>query len=235
MSRGFLYVAHGKRYTKEVVLSVESLKKHNPEAHVTLFTCDDFSNPLIDNVQKIKAKSIRAKVYCMYDSPYDETCFLDSDIVVDYPIMDMFDIFPKYDMGGVHDLARKREKYAKIIPEYGKVPYAVSEINTGMLLFNKSEKNRKFFKTWQKYHSKYYKPCPYDQPSFRATLWESDVNFCSLPIEFNIRSIQNRAKQDKFHHEFGEYHMTPRIYHMHHGAKNLEDALKHCKENFQAY
>ena len=235
MSKGFLYVAHGKRYLKEVCVSAESFKKHCPDASITLFTNEEFSSPFIDSVKIIKARSIRAKVYCMYDSPYDETCFLDSDVVADYKISDMFDIFPKYDMGGVHDLARKRDKYANSIPEYGEVPYAVSEINTGILLFKKAPVVEEFFKTWQKLHSKYYKSCPYDQPSFRATMWKSDVNFCSLPIEYNIRSIQNRAKQIKFHHEFGDDHLTPRIYHMHHGGKNLKDALKHCKENFQEY
>ena len=36
-----------------------------------------------------------------------------------------------------------------------------------------------------------------------------------FPVEYNIRSKANREKQRKFHHEFGEEHLKPRIYHMH--------------------
>jgi len=236
MSKGILYIAHGERYLKEVAISAESVKKYNPSLKITLFTDSNITVPFVDDVQLIKAKTIRAKVYCMYDSPYDETCFLDSDIIVSYPIDDMFEIFPKYDMGGVHDLARKRDKYSKMMPEYGKIPYAVSEINTGMLLFKKSEKVKAMFDDWEKYHKKYYKLCPYDQPSFRISMWENDINFCSLPVEYNIRSKQNRDKQFRFHDEFGQDHLTPRIYHMHYDGKEcLEDAFNFCKDNYQPY
>jgi len=236
MSKGILYVAHGKRYLKEVAISAESVKKHSPSLEITLFTDEEVEVPFVDKVVVIKAKTLRAKVYCMYDSPYDHTCFLDSDVVVDYPIDEMFDIFPKYDMGGVHDLARKRDKYSSLMPEYREIPYAVSEINTGMLLFRKCDQVKDLFEMWKKYHTKYYKGCPYDQPSFRISMWESDVNFCSLPVEYNIRSKQNREKQVRFHDEFGKDHLTPRMYHMHYdGNKTLESALQFMKENHQPY
>ena len=84
-------------------------------------------------------------------------------------------------------------------------------------------------------HKKYNGVCPYDQPSFRIALWKSKVKVCTLPVEYNIRSLQNSRKQIKFHYEFGEDHCTPRMYHMHHGKSNLQDALSFCEENHQPY
>ena len=62
-------------------------------------------------------------------------------------------------------------------------------------------------------------------------------------MEYNIRSKANREKQRKFHHEFGEEHLTPRIFHMHvddinngkYGVESLEDVVEYCKKNFMEY
>jgi len=169
MSKGIIYVFHGSSYVKEALISAESVKKHCPDIHITAFTDVDIESEFIDSVKKIKPTSVRSKVYYIYDSPYDETIFLDTDVIVDYPIHDMFDLLKKYDLGIVHDLARKRKKYSDIIPEYGEIPYAFSEVNTGIMVFKKCEVVRKLFKLWGKYHKKYYKLCPYDQPSFRIS------------------------------------------------------------------
>jgi hypothetical protein len=65
-----------------------------------------------------------------------------------------------------------------------------------------------------------------------------------LPPEYNVRSIANREKQDRFHHEFGEEHLKARIYHMHadprinqgtYEVKSMEEALEYCKKNFMRY
>ena len=37
MSRGVLYIAFGDNFVKEMLLSAESVKKHNPDLHITAF------------------------------------------------------------------------------------------------------------------------------------------------------------------------------------------------------
>ena len=119
--------------------------------------------------------------------------------------------------------------------EYGAIPYAFPEVNTGVIVFKKCEGTKQVFDYWKEYHQKYYALCPYDQPSFRISLWKSEVKAYIMPIEYNVRSQANRKKQDNSHHEFGEEHMTARMYHMHHGQANVQDARNYCKQNFQPY
>ena len=235
MKKGVLYICHGKRYTDEACLSAKSLKKFCPDIHITMFADVDTQSKYIDDVKIINPQTIRSKVYTIYDSPYDQTLFLDTDIIFNYRVDDVFDLFDKYDIALAHDLARKREKFSKVMPEYGIIPYAFSELNTGVIAFRKCTAVKDLFEKWQYYHSKYYKICPYDQPSFRISLWESDVNVYVLPTEYNVRSKQNRQKQINFHHEFGEEHMETRIFHMHHGKSNYQEALQFCKDNHLPY
>jgi hypothetical protein len=114
-------------------------------------------------------------------------------------------------------------------------------------VFKKNEKVLKLFKNWREYFYHYYRYCPWDQASFRISLWKAiqeGLQFYVFPVEYNIRSKANREKQRTFHHEFGEEHLAPRIYHMHadtrinkgtYEVESLEEALQHCKENFMEY
>ena len=131
--------------------------------------------------------------------------------------------------------------------EYREIPYSFSEVNTGVFVFNKNEKTDKLFKDWRDCFYKYYNYCPWDQASFRISLWENCLQGLKLyifPVEYNIRSKANREKQRRFHHEFGEEHLKPRLYHMHadprinqgtYEIESLEEALEYCKNNFMEY
>jgi len=233
MNRGILYICHGDKYIKEGILSAESVKKFCPDLHITFFCDKEFESEFVDDIKIIKPTCQRSKVDYIYDSPYDETLFMDIDVVVDYPIEDVFDILNRFELGICHDLARKRLKYSKAMPEYNEIPYAFSEVNTGIIVFKKCENTQELFSLWKTYHKKYSWCCPWDQPSFRISLWKSNVRFSIMPLEYNIRSSSNRKKQDRFHHEFGDEHLTPRMYHMHHNCKTLDEALEYCKKNAQ--
>lgn len=233
MSRGVIYICHGEKYIKEGLISAESIKKFCPDLHITFFCDKDVKSEFVDCVKIIKPTFIRSKVDYIYDSPYDETLFLDSDVIVNYDIYEIFDLLERFELGVCHCLARKRLKYSLVIPEYSIIPYSFSEVNTGIIVFKKCYNNKKLFSFWKKYYKKYLDLCPWDQPSFRISLWQSDVSYSVMPIEYNIRSISNRKKQDRFHSEFGEEHLTPRMYHMHHNCSNIEDALGFCKQNAQ--
>jgi hypothetical protein len=247
MNRGVIYIAFGENFLKELQFSAESVKRHNPDLHITAFVDVPFKSEFVDNIKLIEARHLRPKIDYIEQTPYDETLFLDTDVVVDYPIGDMFELLETFDFAATHDLARKRLKYSKTIPEYGAIPYAFSELNTGVMVFKSSERVLGFLNQWKKNFYKYYHVCPWDQASFRFSLWQACKEGMSLyvfPVEYNIRSKANREKQRKFHHEFGPEHLTPRMYHMHADARinqgtyeveSLEDALEYCKQNFMEY
>lgn len=244
MKRGVLYIAFGDNFLKELKFSAESVKKHCPDLHITAFSDKKIDSPYVDESRIIEVSHLRPKIDYITQTPYEETLFLDTDVIVDYNIEDMFEILERYDIGAVHDLARKRRKYSAVIPEYAKIPYSFSEVNTGVMVFKRNEEIMDLFWNWRRYFYKYYNHAPWDQPSFRISLWESDAELYVFPVEYNIRSKANREKQIRFHHEFGEEHLKPRIYHMHadprinqgtYKVDSLEEALDYCKKNFMEY
>jgi hypothetical protein len=247
MKRGILYIAFGKQFLKEMLISAESVKKHNPNLHITAFVDKQIDSKYIDECVLIKANHLRPKIDYIANTPYEETLFLDTDTIIDYNIEDMFHLLSNFDFGAVHDLARKRKKYSATMPEYRDIPYSFSEVNTGVMVFKKNEKVMGLFEAWKKNFYKYNGYCPWDQPSFRISLWDSiqkGLKFYVLPVEYNIRSKANREKQRKYHDQFGEEHLTPRIYHMHadtrinqgtYEVETLDEALKIVKKNFMEY
>ena len=218
---GFLYIAFGNAFTAEALLSIESLKKHNPNCKVALYTdapekISEEKIKMIDVLTAIKPRHIRAKVDFISLTPFERTLYLDSDTVIVRNIEDIFECLDRFDVLVTHDYARKREKYSNVVPEYKKIPYSFSEVNGGVMAFAANERTERFLNLWKEYFYKYFQQTNgWDQVSLRVSLWESEVSINHMPFEYNIRSHANREKQDRFHDQFGEEHMSPRIYHMH--------------------
>lgn len=242
---GFLYIAFGEAFTSEALLSIESLKKHNPDCNVALYTDNpnaigEEHTKIIDILLGIQPGHIRAKVDYVPHSPFRKTLYLDSDTVIVRDISDIFACLDRFDVLVTHDYARKRKKYSALVPEYAEIPYSFSEVNGGVMAYVANERTEKFLNLWKEYFYKYFQQTNgWDQVSLRVSLWKSDVSLSHMPFEYNIRSHANREKQDRFHHEFGEEHLAPRIYHMHYdneihsGAFNistLEELEKIVKE-----
>jgi len=242
--RGVFYIAFGDNFIKEMLYSAESVKRHNPNLHITAFVDRHLDSEFIDHSEIINVSHLRPKVDYITKTPYQQTIFLDTDTIVDHNIEDMFDILENYEFAICHDLARKRDNVSRLIPEYSKIPYSFSEVNPGVMVFENTDNVVGFFNLWREYFYRYFSSWPYEQPTFRVALWESKLSFYILPPEYNIRSKGNREKQRKFKHEFGKSHLSPRIYHMHadkrinqgkYDVSSVDDALDYCKKNFMEY
>ena len=218
IEKGYLYIAFGEAFTKEALMSIKSLKRFNNEP-VALFTDLDQTKEfdgLVDLYAKINPRHIRAKVDFIDQSPFKKTIYLDSDTLIVRNISDMFDVLDRFDVAVTNDYARKRTKYSNIVPEYAEIPYSFSEVNGGIMAYNNSLATNTFLAMWKEYFYKYYEQTNgWDQVSLRISLWRSNARIHHFPFEYNIRSKGNREKQDRFKHEFGEQHMSPRIYHLH--------------------
>ena len=223
--KGYLYIAYGKAFTKEALLSIESLRRYT-SLPIAIYTDEKAlvetknENLNINLVGEITANHLRAKVDYMDQSPFVNTVFMDSDTVVVRNCDDMFDLLERFDVAIVNDYARKRKKYSDIVPEYGEIPYAFSEANSGVIAYNSSTRTQTFLKMWKEYFYKYYQQTNgWDQISFRISLWKSNVRIHHMPFEYNVRSKENREKQRRFKHEFGEDHMESRIIHIHYDSE----------------
>lgn len=219
--KGYLYIAYGEAFTKEALMSIQSLRRFT-DLPIAIYTdhrsiAEEKQEDLkITLIGEIVAHHLRAKVDYMDQSPFTKTVFLDSDTVIVRNCDDMFDLLERFDLAIVNDYARKREKYSKLVPEYAEIPYAFSEANSGVIAFNSSTRTQTFLKMWKEYFYKYYQQTNgWDQISFRISLWRSNVLLHHMPFEYNVRSAANREKQKKYKHEFGEDHMESRIIHIH--------------------
>jgi hypothetical protein len=225
IERGYLYIAYGEAFTKEAIMSIKSLRRFT-KLPIALYTDQKFITEKyaeevgITLVGNITANHVRAKVDYMDQSPFSETVFMDSDTVVIRNCDDMFDLLKRFDVAIVNDYARKRKKYADTVPEYGEIPYAFSEANSGVIAFNDSTRTQTFLKMWKEYFYKYFRETNgWDQISFRISLWKSNVRIHHMPFEYNVRSKENREKQKRYKHEFGEDHMESRIIHIHYDSE----------------
>ena len=249
--QGVLYVVNNPNFVKQALISAQSVKKHNPNLHITFFADENIDSPYVDSfalTNRYGWNDRRTKIDNIMHFPYERTLFLDSDTIIDYRLDDMFELLDTFDLAMVHDLARKRKYVSDIIPEYGNIPYSFSELNTGVMAIKKNEKTDFMFEMWKDLYYKYRDKMEWDQPTFRVSLWEAirqkDLKLYVLPPEYNIRSKANREKQKVWHEKFGEEHLTPRIYHMHvvpqikQGASinyTLEEALEFSKKNMMEY
>ena len=238
MSCGYIYVASnsvggvkGTDYVKEAIFSAESVKKVDPDAQICLFTDKPLETVtfIFDEIKIVKM-SLRCKQAYLEQSPYDKTILLDTDTYVNHNIRDLFDMLDKYELVGCNDYSRKRV-FPKI-PEYMKIPYGFSELNTGVVGYRKSEGFKKFIDLWNMYYKKYKDVTPWDQPSCRIALWESNINLYMLPLEYNRRAIATKEKcinlRIKKDPRFDKYHLKTRVFH-YHGLADLNDEEKEKK------
>lgn len=195
MKNGVVYITFEKNdkanRIKELNNSVESLKRLNPNLHVTLFTDKDPNIKKIDNVKTISIDSERIKQKYLYDSPYNNTLYLDCDTEIIGSINESFRIMERFDMAATHDLIRKDHRKSAKYPDYADIPDGFSEFGGGVILFRKSPEVELFFDIWQNNFNKWYELTGEvrDQPSFMVSVWQhTDLKFYVLPPEFNIRT-----------------------------------------------
>ena len=109
---GIIYIAYKQqKYINEAIFSAKSVKKHNPNLSITIFTDHDLKDNCFDIVKKLPIDQFkfRCKQDFLKNTPYEKTLYLDTDTYVDDNIEDLFNLLPRFDVCMVHDYARKRE------------------------------------------------------------------------------------------------------------------------------
>lgn len=223
MQNGVVYIAFDKdrkaNRIKELEYSTKSIKRIHPNLHITLFTDKDPKIKYIDNVKIVSIESTRVKQIYLYESPYDNTLYIDTDTAIVNPILDMFDLMYRFDIAATVDHVRAVDATGLTWDQYNNIPNAFPEFGGGVILFRKSQVVERFFDTWRKNYLKWKKVSGKfnDQPSFRVSLWESpDLSVYTLLPEYNIRT--------KKHHN-----ITPKILHFH---EMTDDKVKIALKNW---
>lgn len=190
---GVVYISTGDRFYDECLKSVGSLKQHNPDLSVTIFTDREEVDPLFDNFVQIEKPyfSVLDKICNIWKTPYDQTLFIDSDTYITGSLDEYFDVLEYCDFAGTIASARGYWYEGEM-----DIPRGLCDINGGVLCFRNTLAVMNALKQW---HSEYLKTAGWlekygpdewyltnDQPSLRKLIWTNrDIRVAILPDEYN--------------------------------------------------
>ena len=192
IKKGVIYIATGEKYIQEALNSATSLKKHMPDISITLFCDKKIDSELFDNIIEIKNPEYGFidKIKYIGKSSYDYTLFLDTDTYICDDISELFDLLDKFDIAAAHDC--QKSTFAK-----NDLPKSFAEFNTGVLLFKKSQKVKKFLIDWGKIHERKSLENKNDinpkgkdladQHSFLEAVYNSSLRIATLTERYHLR------------------------------------------------
>lgn len=196
MTTGVLYVAIGERWCREASESAALVKRHMPGLPVTLFTDRAWRADAIDDVRVMAADGnpLLTKTLWLAESPYERTLFLDTDITLCDRIDDLFSLCERFDLAVPHAPYRLAHMGLDApLPEFlaAGVPECFPGMNTGLLVYKRSERVSAFCQDWCEYHQRHCAITPRapSQPAFRAAVYRSDLRFAIIPEEYHCRFI----------------------------------------------
>lgn len=196
MTTGVLYAAIGERWCREASESAALVKRHMPNMPITLFADRPWKDAAIDDVRVMGAgdNPLLTKTLWMAESPYDRTLFLDTDITLCEGIDDILTLCDRFDLAVPHAPYRLANMgLAAPLPAFlgTGVPDCFPGMNTGLLVYNRSDRVSAFFQTWCAYHRQHCSTTPQapSQPSFRTALYRSDLRFAIIPEEYHCRFV----------------------------------------------
>lgn len=197
MARGIVYVACGPAHGEEARCAIRSVRSRCG-LPITVFTDLPAAFGGLDvEVCRVGAAhhGFQDKVDCIPQSPYDETLFLDTDtLMLRDDAADAFELLERFDMA----LAQAFVQQYRLAG----VPAALAELNSGVILFRKSQQVEGLLRRWQ---SRYREAADAatvaenpkgigDQQILSQVVWESGVRMATLPPEWNYRGFRNRVQ-----------------------------------------
>lgn len=181
MSEGIVYIATGGQYVEEAKISAKSVKEAMPEIGITMITDQDVQSRLFDQVIPISDPdySFRDQITYLPESPYERTLYLDSDIYVCEEISEIFVLLDQFDIAMAEIQVSPRR-------DFDTVPECFYGYNTGVVAYNNTDQFTEFCKQWESIYDKLREPGePYNQPSMRKAIYESDLRVATLPRKYN--------------------------------------------------
>ncbi|MDA1087071.1 MAG: hypothetical protein O2901_08660 [Verrucomicrobia bacterium] len=187
---GVLYLAQGEGYLQQAIVSVRSLRQQMPGIAVTLHTNDVARArrecpPDVDIRQSKEFWTREEKIDVFLDSPFEKTVFLDTDTYVCADLSDLFVLLDRFEMAVAH--APGRDRYGETT-----CPPCFPEMNSGVVAYRKTPGVCAVLERWRELYGEWmqrdHKP-PGDQPPLRQAVYESGIQFCVLPPEYNFRAI----------------------------------------------
>ncbi len=184
--RGILFVACGEKYVEEAKTAIASCRAHLSAYPIALVT-DSKNVPagLVDLIIPLEKpeKSFAVKIQPLINTPFEETLFLDTDVLVCEPCDEIFAPLERYDLAIAHDPYRTSYKIETL-------PVSIPMPNTGVIVYKRTEGVLRMFRRWEERHRTHFgKYHGNDQPAFREVMFESNIRHFILPPEYNLRTF----------------------------------------------
>ena len=195
-SQGLLYIATGNRHRLEAFENASASRQWVGDLPILLITdetpewkeCGVFNQVLI-HPQPVQG--YRDKIFALQDLPFEQTLFLDSDARLTASVEELFQAQGCADLAAV--LAPVRLPAGWRDPD---VPDLFTEINSGVLLWRRSRKQRSLIREWLRLYDRLQVTTGqnWDQASLRSVLWRYVQNrgfrLAVLPAEANFRTTK---------------------------------------------
>lgn len=201
MDKGVVYLASGTDYVDQAKHSAESVKQHNPDLHITLFT-DEYTNVnVFDNITQINRPIQDMGDSILSDShfPYELNLYLDVDTFVSGSLSSLFKLLEKYDIAVSHNAGGKGWNKTVYNNMNFEIPACFPEFNSGVIAYRDSDSVRELFSKWNKFYEDIsYESVDYltNQPALRLALYQSDVDHVAVPPEYNFQTRDQRSASD---------------------------------------
>ena len=195
-------MASGSLYIRDAINSATSVKRHNPDLPITIYTDEDPDSDVFDNVVSIDKplNSMGDSILSERHMPYDRNLYLDTDTYIDGDITDIFNLLDSFDLALAENPgtgSSNQAVYDKLDIEF---PTAFPVFNSGVIAYKNNENIINLFSEWNKiYHKSITDDIPHEtnQPSLRAALYGSDVRFVTLRNEYNFQINHHRRARGK--------------------------------------
>lgn len=178
---GVFYIATGDQFVAEAEVSAQSVRDAMPNIPIAIATDinPDFEFDYVINITD-PDYTFTDQISHLHRSPFQRTLHLDTDTYVYTDSGELFDLLDQFDVAAAHNHNRS----AFNVPG---IPKSFPEYNTGVVVYENTDQFQNFTQSWMKnYEMLYKKDNPQNQPSFRKTLYESDLELMTLPPEYNL-------------------------------------------------
>ena len=182
--RGIYYIAFGRRYVAEAVISATSAKQQMSDIRTAILSNENVRESCFDVKETMSEAwaGFDSKIKFLAATPFDRTLYVDTDIYFCRPITELFDALDRYDLLFAYDA---QSSYRD--PEAGDA--VLSAPDTGLLAFRRSGAIDSLFRRWHTFGRLDHEAntTAREGAQLRRALLNSDATVCVLPPEYNCQ------------------------------------------------
>jgi len=140
--QGILFIAFGDRYKIEADRALKSLRIVSPDIPVAVITDKSWKSPYGINhfILRDNTESFLCKPLYVSDTPFEETLFVDTDVIFSQDITPVFGLLKYYDVGVRFDGPQLNEPDGLALH---------TQCNSGVILYRNNNDVKEMFSIWK--------------------------------------------------------------------------------------